>query len=120
MMRVEHWDNAIDQGAHAARTLLAGDGGGRAPTRPCRGSGPTSTTARSSSPAGPGPTTRCAVVPGSLEERRFVALFGRAGRVVAAFGMNRPAPIMRYRSRIAEGLEWDVALAEAEAEAKAG
>ena len=30
MMRVEHWDNALDQGAHAARTLLAGDGGGAA------------------------------------------------------------------------------------------
>ena len=29
--------------------------------------------------------------------------------------MNRPAPIMRYRARIADGLSWDDALAEAEA-----
>ena len=56
IMRVEHWDNAIAMGAHAARSLLAGDGG-RSPTTRSRGSGPISTTARSSSPGAPRPMT---------------------------------------------------------------
>ena len=68
VMRVEHWDNAIEQGAHAARTLLAGEPGG-CPTRRCRGSGPTSTTASSSWPAGPVPGDEMRIVDGSLEER---------------------------------------------------
>ena len=28
VMRIEHWENAVEMGAHAARTLLAGDAGG--------------------------------------------------------------------------------------------
>ena len=119
MMRVEHWDNALDQGAHAARTLLAGDGGGT-PYAPVPWFWSDQYDRKLQLAGRPGPGDEVRVVLGSLEERRFVALFGRGGRVVAAFGMNRPAPIMRYRSRIADGLEWDLALAEAEAEAKAG
>jgi len=119
MMRVEHWDNALDQGAHAARTLLAGDGGGTA-YAPVPWFWSDQYDRKLQLAGRPGPGDEVRVVLGSLEERRFVALFGRGGRVVAAFGMNRPAPIMRYRSRIAEGLEWDLALSEAAAEAKAG
>lgn len=55
-MRVEQWENAIEQGGHAARRLL-GD------TRPyspwCRGSGAISTIARSSSLVGWRPAIRC-------------------------------------------------------------
>ena len=46
-VRVEHWLNAIDQGAAAARSML---GKGR-PYGSCTGSGPTSTTRTSSTPA---------------------------------------------------------------------
>jgi len=31
--------------------------------------------------------------------------------VVAALGMNRPAPMARWRLRIAEGVAWDDAVA---------
>ena len=48
---------------------------------------------------------------GSVEERKFTALDGRAGRVTAASGMNMPARIVRYRFAIAEGLDWADALA---------
>ena len=111
VMRVEHWDNAIAMGTHAARTLLAGAGGTASPTRRCRGSGPTSTTARSSWPAGPGPTTRSRSCPGSVEERRFVAFYGRDGRVVGVLGMNQPAKVMRWRPLIEDGRSLDDALA---------
>ena len=51
------------------------------------------------------------VVHGDVDERRFVALFGRAGRVVGVFGMNRPRHVMQWRMRIEEGMAWDDALA---------
>ena len=68
-------------GTHAARTLLAGTGRGAVRAR-SRGSGPTSTTARSSWPGGPAPDDDVEVVSGSVDERRFVAFYGRGGRLV--------------------------------------
>jgi 3-phenylpropionate/trans-cinnamate dioxygenase ferredoxin reductase subunit len=115
-MRVEHWDNALDQGAHAARTLLAGEQGGT-PYAPVPWFWSDQYDRKLQLAGRPGPGDEMRIVDGSLEERRFVGLFGRDGRVVAAFGMNRPAPIMKYRARIATGLGWETALAEAEAEA---
>ena len=56
------------------------------------------------------------VVHGTVEERRFVALFGRGGRVVGVLGVNRPRHVMQWRARIAEGITWDDGLAQAAAE----
>jgi 3-phenylpropionate/trans-cinnamate dioxygenase ferredoxin reductase subunit len=53
------------------------------------------------------------VVEGSLEERRFAALYGRAGRLVGVFGMNRPRHVVQYRNLIAAGAGWDEAVAQA-------
>ena len=115
MMRVEHWDNAIDQGAHAARRLLDGDGPGT-PYEPVPWFWSDQYDRKLTMVGRPGPGDEMVVVDGSLAERRFVALYGRAGQVVGALGMNRPAPVMRYRARIADGLAWDDALAELDKE----
>jgi NADPH-dependent 2,4-dienoyl-CoA reductase/sulfur reductase-like enzyme len=112
VMRVEHWDNAIEQGAHAARTLLAGEGGGR-PYAPVPWFWSDQYDRKLQLAGRPRPDDEMVVVQGSIEERRFLALYGRAGKVVGVVGMNRPAPVMRYRARIAEGLGWNEALAEA-------
>jgi 3-phenylpropionate/trans-cinnamate dioxygenase ferredoxin reductase component len=53
------------------------------------------------------------VADGSLDERRFVALFGRDGRLVGALGFSRPRLLMQYRRMIAERASWDDALARA-------
>jgi 3-phenylpropionate/trans-cinnamate dioxygenase ferredoxin reductase subunit len=111
VMRVEHWDNALDQGAHAARRLLLGPGAPAYAPVPWFWSDQYDRKLQLAGRPGPGDEVR--VVEGSLDERRFVCLFGREGRVVGAFGMNRPAPIMRYRSRIGAGLDWETAVAEA-------
>ena len=42
------------------------------------------------------------VAHGSLDERQFVALFGRDGRIVGALGFNRPRQVMQYRRLIAD------------------
>ena len=51
------------------------------------------------------------VVTGSLEERRFAAIYGRGGRIVAVLGMNRPRHVMQYRQLIAQRASFDDALA---------
>ena len=104
-LRVEHWETAVQMGEAAALRLLADRAGHRArdgSTR-CRGSGATSTTARSSWPGGRAPDDQVEVVIGSLEERRFVALYGRDDRLAGVLGMNRPAHVARLRPLVERG-----------------
>jgi 3-phenylpropionate/trans-cinnamate dioxygenase ferredoxin reductase subunit len=53
------------------------------------------------------------VAHGSLDERQFVALFGRDDRIIGALGFNRPRFVMQYRRLIAERASWEDALAHA-------
>jgi 3-phenylpropionate/trans-cinnamate dioxygenase ferredoxin reductase subunit len=48
---------------------------------------------------------------GSLEEGRFLALFGRDGRLTGAVGMRRPRQLNACRKLIAEGASFEAALA---------
>jgi NADPH-dependent 2,4-dienoyl-CoA reductase/sulfur reductase-like enzyme len=109
VMRVEHWDNAQDQGAHAARTLL----GAREPYMPVPWfwSDQYDRKIQLAGRAAAGDEVH--VVDGSVDERKFAALYGRNGRVVGVLGFNRPAVVMRYRKLIADGASWDDALAAA-------
>ena len=109
VMRVEHWDNAQEQGAHAARTLL----GQSEPYMPVPWfwSDQYDRKIQLAGRAGVGDEVR--VIDGSTEERKFAALYGRNGRLVGVLGFNRPALVMRYRQLIASGTSWDDALAAA-------
>jgi len=57
-----------------------------------------------------GPDDEVAVIHGDVAERRFVALYGRGGRVVGALGWNRPRHVMQWRQRIEAGIDWRDAL----------
>jgi len=46
------------------------------------------------------------LVEGTFDERRFVVLFGRAGRLVGVLGFNRPRHVMEYRQLIMAGTAW--------------
>ncbi|HEX2574913.1 MAG TPA: FAD/NAD(P)-binding oxidoreductase [Aquihabitans sp.] len=116
VMRVEHWEHAIDMGAHAARRLLAGDGPGE-PFAPVPWFWSDQYDRKLQLAGRVRPDDELVVVAGSMAERRFTALYGRDGRVVGAFAMNMPARVIRYRQAIAEGLRWDDALAAAGASA---
>ncbi len=114
VMRVEHWDNAIAMGTHAARTLLAGLGDAEAYTPvPWFWSDQYDRKIQLAGRAGPGDTVE--VVAGSVAERRFVALYGRDGTVVGVLGMNQPAKVMRLRSLVEDGSRWETGLAVARA-----
>ena len=110
-MRVEHWDNATDMGAHVARTLLADAAGGTgepyAPI-PWFWSDQYDRKIQLAGRAAAGDDV--AVVAGSVEDRRFAALFGRGGRVVGVLGMNMPAKVMRLRPLVEGGTAWADAL----------
>jgi 3-phenylpropionate/trans-cinnamate dioxygenase ferredoxin reductase component len=113
-MRVEHWSNAVEQGAAAAQRLLAGPGEAVdfAPV-PYFWSDQYDTKIQFLGRCCP--TDEVRVVDGSLDERRFVALFGRDGRLVGALAFNRPRQLMAYRKLLAAKTSFEDALAHAQA-----
>jgi NADPH-dependent 2,4-dienoyl-CoA reductase/sulfur reductase-like enzyme len=113
VMRVEHWDHAIAQGVHAAESLLAGDGAQPFTPVPWFWSDQYDRKIMLAGRTAGADEVR--IVDGSLEGRRFVALYRKGDRVVAALGMNRPAPLARWRLRLADGVAWDDAVAELDA-----
>ena len=135
-MRVEHWDNAIEQGIAAARRLLAGGWGGEEAGSGEAGSGVAGGGESGSSKSGEAmpftpvpwfwsdqydrkiqlagrssPDGKVEIVTGSLEERRFAAIYERDGKLVGVLGMNRPRHVMQYRQLIVDGASWEEALA---------
>ncbi|HEV8299132.1 MAG TPA: FAD-dependent oxidoreductase [Acidimicrobiales bacterium] len=115
-MRVEHWDHAIEMGAHAARRLLQSDDEA-APFAPVPFFWSDQYDRKIQLAGRAHPDDDVEVVAGSFEERRFVALYGRNGRVVGVLGFNRPRQVMQYRQLIVDRASWDDALAFAAAQA---
>ena len=107
-MRVEHWDNAAQQGAHAARRLLDAGTGPFTPV-PWFWSDQYDRKIQLAGRVRPDDDVR--VVTGSVEERRFAAVYGRAGRITGVLGFNRPRHVMRYRALIEQGASFEEALA---------
>ena len=115
-MRVEHWTNAAEQGAHAARTIV-GMAAGEPPVPyapvPFFWSDQYGLKLQFLGRASPDDEVR--VVHGSPEEHGFVALYGRAGRLRGVFGMAKPKLVMGYQRLLAQRVTWDDALAHAAA-----
>ena len=109
-LRIEHRTNAAEQGEHAARSLLAGDG-------PRPGFAPVPYVWSDQYDhkiqviGNPQPGDETVVVDGTLEELRFVALFGRAGRLSAALGFSLPRALMAYRPLLERVSSFEEALA---------
>jgi NADPH-dependent 2,4-dienoyl-CoA reductase/sulfur reductase-like enzyme len=108
-MRVEHWTNAAEQGVAAARALLAG--AGAEPFGPVPYFWSDQYDAKIQFVGVCRPDDDLRIVHGSVAERRFVALYGRAGRVVGALAIGRPRLLMAYRRLIADRASWEDALA---------
>jgi NADPH-dependent 2,4-dienoyl-CoA reductase/sulfur reductase-like enzyme len=107
-IRIEHWTNAAEQGAAAARSLLAGRH--RAdPYAPVPYFWSDQYDTKIQMIGHPRPDDEIIVVDGSLEERRFVALYGRAGRLVAALGFSRPRQLMGFRPLVEAQVSLDEA-----------
>jgi 3-phenylpropionate/trans-cinnamate dioxygenase ferredoxin reductase component len=111
-MRIEHWTNALGQGAAAARRLLLGEDEAQpfAPV-PYVWSDQYETKIQMLGRIKSGDDVQ--VVHGSYEEGRFVALTGRAGRLVGALAFNEPRILMGWRRPIETRSTWAEALARA-------
>jgi NADPH-dependent 2,4-dienoyl-CoA reductase/sulfur reductase-like enzyme len=109
-LRVEHWTNAAEGGAAAARNLLAGSAAAEAyDPVPFFWSDQYSTKIQVIGL--PGPEDEVVVVEGSVEEGKLVALYRRGDRLRAALAFSRPRHLMAYRPLLAAGASFDEALA---------
>ncbi|HEY8094235.1 MAG TPA: FAD-dependent oxidoreductase [Acidimicrobiales bacterium] len=113
-MRVEHWTNAAEQGAQAARNLMATAAGrAGAPYAPVPFFWSDQYGARLQFLGRAGPDDEVRVVNGSIEERAFVALYGRGGRLRGVLGLSRPKVVMGFQKLLAAGISWEDALQHA-------
>ena len=110
-IRIEHWTNAVEMGEAAAARLLHGDAA--PPFAPVPFVWSDQYDVKIQSTGHIHPDDDMVVAHGSLAERRFVALFGRHGRLVGALAMNRVRQLMGCRRMLREGVSWEEAVARA-------
>ena len=110
MMRVEHWTNAVEQAEAATRRLLNGPDGAE-PFAPVPFVWSDQYDMKIQCAGRPQADDEVHIAHGSIEERRFVALFGRAGRLTGAVAFNRVRALMGYRKLLRARGSWDDALA---------
>ncbi|HTO52591.1 MAG TPA: FAD-dependent oxidoreductase [Myxococcota bacterium] len=114
-MRIEHWSNAVEQGSYVAERLAGSDLGAEpfAPV-PFFWSDQYDVKIQFAGRMRPGDELR--VVAGSLEARKFTALYGRAGRLTGVLAFSRPRDLPKYRRLIAERAGFEAAVAVASVE----
>jgi len=109
-LRLEHWTNAAEGGAAAARNLLAGSAAAVA-YDPVPFFWSDQYSAKIQVIGRPGPDDEVVVVDGSEEDRKLVALYRRGDRLAAVLAISRPRQLMGYRPLLAAGASFDEALA---------
>ena len=112
VMRVEHWDNAIEQGVHAAERLLVDDDAAT-PFEPVPWFWSDQYDRKIQLAGRVRADDETHLATGSLEERRFAMLYGRGGKLVGVLGFNRPRHVMQYKTLIQDGASFADAIAAA-------
>lgn len=110
--RLEHWTSAVEQGTHAAVRLLKGAEVGPLDHLPYVWTDQFEVRLQIAGLVREGDEMH--VCHGSLEadsDRRFLALFGRGGKLVAAVGNKRPRQLMAARKLLSTGVSFDEAVA---------
>jgi NADPH-dependent 2,4-dienoyl-CoA reductase/sulfur reductase-like enzyme len=111
-MRLEHWTNATEQSVAAAERLLVGDGAAQ-PFAPVPFVWSDQYDTKIQCVGRFDAQDELHVAHGTLDERRFVALFGRGERLVGALGFGRPRQVMQYRRMISDRGSFAAALEHA-------
>ncbi len=108
--RYEHWTHAVEQGVHAARRILHGESAGTLDVVPYVWSDQFDLRiAIAGEPSAGDDSFLCH---GSLEEGRFLVLFGHEDRLCGAVSFGRPRQLHAVRRRIAEGALFSDVVAE--------
>ena len=110
-VRIEHWEVASQMGGAAARSLLAGRAAAE-PFDPVPYFWSDQYGLRIQVLGRPEPTDEVAVDDGHLdaEDGKFVAVYGREGRLAAALAISRPRQLMAFRPLLVAGATWREAL----------
>jgi NADPH-dependent 2,4-dienoyl-CoA reductase/sulfur reductase-like enzyme len=112
-MRVEHWTNAVEQAQAAVARLLDGPGAAK-PFDPVPFVWSDQYDTKLAVAGRPRASDAMRVVDGSFAERKFVAIYGREGRLSGAVAMNRMRKHLDWRKALHEGISFEEALARAE------
>lgn len=116
--RVEHWDNAIRQGEHAGRRLLADSSGEPGEVyEPVPWVWSDQYDSKIQIVGSPASHDETCVVQRNDGRRRLVAVYRRDGKFVGAVAINRTRVVTQLRSMIAERAPWQKAVALARAAA---
>lgn len=110
LVRVEHWSNASEQGAAAARSLLAGPDAAT-PYNPLPSFWSEQFGARIQALGMPHLADSAEIIDGSLGDGRFAMLFGASQRVIGAVAFNAAPKLAKARTAIAEGADFDQTVA---------
>ncbi len=111
MVRLEHWTNANEQGAFAARNLLRRAAGDDAqPYVPVPFFWSDQYDARIQFLGHPGADDEVQIVAGSVDDGRFVALYHDGDRLTAALGVTMPKVLMPLRKLLAADATFQEAL----------
>ena len=116
-MRVEHWTNAAEMGAHAAQTLiadLAGEPGRAADFTPIPYFWSDQYETKIQFIGRTAGFDEVRVVAGSVEDAKFLALYRRGDRLIGALGLTMMRQLIGYRKLLAEKAGWADAIAHAE------
>jgi 3-phenylpropionate/trans-cinnamate dioxygenase ferredoxin reductase component len=107
-MRIEHWTTTVEQARVVAKNLVRGE---RVAFEKAPLFWSDQLDLKIQGVGRPRPGDEMVITHGSFEEGRFLALFGREGRLVGAYGFGRPAELIRARMAIERRAPWDEALA---------
>jgi NADPH-dependent 2,4-dienoyl-CoA reductase/sulfur reductase-like enzyme len=107
-MRCEHWTNAAEQAAHAARNLLAGPEGAVAYTGSNYFWSDQYGIRLESVGCAAGSTVE--VVAGKIADYKFLALYREGDRLAGAIGMDSPRLVMKAKRLFERGTSWTKAV----------
>lgn len=114
-MRVEHWTNAAEQGAHVATNLrYLATGEPLVPYAPLPFFWSDQFEHRIQFLGRASADDEIRVVAGSVEDKKFLTLFGRDGHLHGALGVNAPRWVMPTRKLFLDRATWEEALAATE------
>jgi len=112
LIRIEHWQVAAEAGVAAARSVLAGRSDAP-PFVPIPYFWSDQYGIRLQVLGSPRGDDEVRITDGSLSEGKFVALFGRSGRLRAVAAVGKPRQLMGFRPLLESGCSWEGALAHA-------
>jgi NADPH-dependent 2,4-dienoyl-CoA reductase/sulfur reductase-like enzyme len=110
VLRVEHWDHAIDSGRAAARRLLCSDQEA-VPYVPVPWFWSDQYDRKIQLAGRAAPHDEAALLGGSFAEGRVAVAYRRGDRVIGVLGVNRPRQVVQGRMLIERGASWEEALA---------